>query len=109
MTQPFPIKQFWPSVVFAFGAMVCKGHVDPQNRINRCNGSRSGPLVALADVNQAECIWTASIASMQKSISQEGWTKYVNNLRNNLGSQDGPEWAEVVLVGQPAHLLKGNM
>ena len=108
MTQSLPIKKFWPSVVLAVGVMLCNGQAYAQTVSLDAAVSAATQWAMLADANQADRMWVASGAVMQKSITKEDWTKYLTNLRNDLGSLNGREWAEIVRVGQPANLPKGE-
>lgn len=108
MTQSLSFKQFGAASVFAISAMLGSGHAYAQTVSLDAAVTAAAQWATLADANQAERMWTASGAVMQKSISKEEWAKYVANLRNDLGSLDGREWAQVVRLGQPANLPKGE-
>ncbi|PUA16678.1 DUF4019 domain-containing protein [Glaciimonas sp. PCH181] len=108
MTHSLLIKKFWPSVILATGVMLCHGPAFAQTVSLDSALTAATQWAMLADANQAERMWTASGAVMQKSITKEDWTKYLANLRNDLGSLNGREWAEIVRVGQPANLPKGE-
>ncbi|QRX81535.1 DUF4019 domain-containing protein [Glaciimonas sp. PAMC28666] len=108
MNQYFDAKHYFASVLMAIGVMLCTGNVYAQTLSLDGAVAAASQWATLADANQAERMWAASGPIMQKSINKEDWAKYVSNLRSDLGALNGREWAEVVRVGQPANLPKGD-
>ncbi|MEB0013515.1 DUF4019 domain-containing protein [Glaciimonas sp. Gout2] len=108
MNQSLASKQYCAYVLLAVGVMVCNGNAYAQTLSLDGAVAAASQWATLADANQAERMWTASGPVMQKSINKEDWAKYLTNLRNDLGSLNGREWAEVVRVGQPTNLPKGD-
>ncbi|KAF3996682.1 DUF4019 domain-containing protein [Glaciimonas immobilis] len=101
-------KQFFKSVVLAAGVLFFVENANAQSTALDAAVAAASQWATLADANQSERMWAASGPVMQKSINKEDWAKYVTNLRNDLGTLNGREWAEVVRVGQPDKLPKGE-
>jgi hypothetical protein len=64
--------------------------------------------VGQADTNQADAMWKASSQTMQKSVSQADWGKYITTLRSQLGANQGRSWVGVSKVDNPQGLPQGE-
>ena len=108
MTSSLSFKQFGPASVLAIAVMLCSGQAFAQTASLDAAVTAAAQWATLADANQSDRMWAASGAVMQKSISKEDWARYVANLRNDLGSLGGREWAQVVRLPQAANLPKAE-
>lgn len=64
--------------------------------------------VGQADANQADAMWKTSSQTMQKSVSQADWGKYITTLRSQLGANQGRSWVGVSKVDNPQGLPQGE-
>lgn len=64
--------------------------------------------VGQADANQADAMWKASSPTMQKSVTQADWGKYITTLRSQLGASQGRSWVGVSKVDNPQGLPAGE-
>jgi hypothetical protein len=63
---------------------------------------------AQADAGQADAMWKDSSATMQKSVSQADWAKYIAQVRKEAGAQQGRAWLAVNKVDNPQGMPPGE-
>jgi hypothetical protein len=68
----------------------------------------AGKWAAQADANQADNMWKASNASMQKNVTQANWSKYIGEIRQQAGAEQERVWAGVNKVENPANMPAGD-
>ncbi|GAB2581252.1 DUF4019 domain-containing protein [Dyella jejuensis] len=64
--------------------------------------------VVQADAGQADAMWKSSSPTMQKSVNQADWAKYVANLRQQLGAEQSRQWIGVNKVDNPQGMPQGE-
>lgn len=70
--------------------------------------STAGKWVAQADAGKADAMWKASSSTMQKSVTQDNWTKYITNLRGAVGNETERNWVGVSKIDNPKDLPPGQ-
>ncbi|HUB89007.1 MAG TPA: DUF4019 domain-containing protein [Dyella sp.] len=70
--------------------------------------STAGKWAAQADAGKADAMWKASSPTMQKSVTQDNWTKYITNLRGAVGNESERTWVGVSKVDNPKDLPPGQ-
>lgn len=68
----------------------------------------AGKWIAQADANQADAMWKASSPTMQKDVTQANWSKYIADIRQQAGAQQGRNWVAVNKVDNPQGLPPGE-
>ena len=63
---------------------------------------------AQADAGQADAMWKSSSATMQKSVSQADWAKYIAQVRKEAGAQQSRAWVAVNKVDNPQGMPAGE-
>ncbi|GLQ91805.1 DUF4019 domain-containing protein [Dyella acidisoli] len=61
-----------------------------------------------ADAGQADAMWKASSDTMQKSVSQADWTKYIAQVRKEAGAEQSRAWLAVNKVDNPKGMPPGE-
>ena len=69
--------------------------------------SVAGKWAAQADAGKADAMWKASSPTMQKSVTQDNWSKYITNLRGAVGNEAERNWVAVSKVDNPKDLPPG--
>lgn len=70
--------------------------------------STAGKWVAQADAGKADAMWKASSPTMQKSVTQDNWAKYITTLRGAVGSGAERNWVGVSKIDNPKDLPPGQ-
>jgi hypothetical protein len=68
----------------------------------------AGKWVTQADSNQADSMWKASNAAMQKNVTQANWSKYIGEIRQQAGAEQERVWVGVSKVDNPANMPAGE-
>lgn len=63
---------------------------------------------AQADAGQADAMWKASSATMQKSVNQADWAKYIGQVRTEAGTKQSRTWLAVNKVDNPQGMPAGE-
>ena len=63
---------------------------------------------AQADAGQADAMWKASSGTMQKSVNQADWGKYIAQVRKEAGAQQSRAWLAVNKVDNPQGMPPGE-
>lgn len=70
--------------------------------------STAAKWMAQADAGKADAMWKASSPTMQKSVTQDNWAKYITSLRGAVGSEAERKWVGVSKIDNPKDLPPGQ-
>jgi hypothetical protein len=68
----------------------------------------AGKWAAQADASQGDAMWKASSPTMQKSVNQANWNKYIANIRQEAGAEQARDWVGVSKVDNPQGMPAGE-